>query len=393
MARLRVVPPPDQDELEGTDAQEAQEANEALKPAARAPLVMEAEEDHGDPSLLEDRAAVEEAVKQVEAGGEAEIKAPPRRPKLWLGVYVIALAGLLWALPLLGTGTFSMPEEYTGPLRRIGVALLAAALIRAAAAAVEALVMARVKDAADRYNIIKVLDLVSWFVIALVAATQLFAEWYQALASLGLVSLVVGLALQEPLSSFFAWLYILARKPYRVGDRIAVGDLQGDVIQVGYLDTTLWEFGGKYISGDHPSGRIIKFPNASVLNQPIVNYTWPLFPYRWDEIKFQIAYNADLAYVAETMQRVVEREMGAELKERIAAYRQLLKKTPVNELSVRERPTVIFRVHDNTWLQAIVRYVVDPRRSGPVKSKLIPLLLNALNAEPDRVKFPKGDNR
>jgi hypothetical protein len=54
---------------------------------------------------------------------------------------------------------------------------------------------------------------------------------------------------------------------------------------------------------------------------------------------------------------------------------------------------VIFRVHDNTWLQAIVRYVVDPRRSGPVKSRLIPRLLNALNEQPERVKFPKGDSR
>jgi len=93
------------------------------------------------------------------------------------------------------------------------------------------------------------------------------------------------------------------------------------------------------------------------------------------------------------MQRVVDAEMGAQLKERIGAYRQLLKKTPVNELAVREKPTVIFRVHDNTWLQAIVRYVVDPRQSGRVKSKLIPLLLNELNREPERVKFPKGDAR
>jgi small-conductance mechanosensitive channel len=379
MARLRVVPPP------------GAEDEEELKEGQIGPELIE--EDHGDPSLLEDRDAVEEAVRHIEAGETAEIKAPPRRPRLWLGLYVLALAALLWALPLIGTGYFGLTDELAAPLRRAGIVLVTAVAIRALAAMVEAVVLERVKEAANRYNIIKVLDLVSWAAIVLVGVTQLFAEWYQALASLGVVSLVVGLALQGPLSSFFAWIYILARKPYRVGDRIAVGDLQGDVIQVGYLDTTLWEFGGKYISGDHPSGRIIKFPNASVLNGPIVNYTWPLFPYRWDEIKFQIAYDADLSYVAETMQRVVEHEMGAELKERIAAYRQLLKKTPVNELSVRERPTVIFRVHDNTWLQAIVRYVVDPRRSGPVKSRLMPLLLNALNEHPERVKFPRGDAR
>ena len=377
MSALRAAPPPAED----------QEPELAVVPPVGA------EADAGDPALVEDRDAVEEAAKQVEAGGTAEIKRPRRHPKAWLALYVAVLAALVWVVPLLGTGYFRLPAEAAEPLRRVAIVLLAAAAVRAAAAAVEAWMLAHVTDAANRYNAIKVLDLVSWTAMVVVGVTQLFVNWYQALASLGVVSLVLGLALQGPLSSFFAWIYILARKPYRVGDRIAIGDIQGDVIQVGYLDTTLWEFGGKYISGDHPSGRIIKVPNAAVLNEPVINYTWPLFPYRWDEIKFHIAYDADLDYVAQTMQRVVDEDIGEELKERIASYRQLLKKTPVNELAVRERPTVIFRVHDNTWLQAIVRYVVDPRQSGRVKSRLIPRLLRELNREPGRVKFPKGDSR
>ena len=38
------------------------------------------------------------------------------------------------------------------------------------------------------------------------------------------------------------------RQPFRVGDRIQIAEATGDVIDVGYLDTTLWEFGGKYLS-------------------------------------------------------------------------------------------------------------------------------------------------
>jgi len=68
------------------------------------------------------------------------------------------------------------------------------------------------------------------------------------------------------------------RTPYRVGDRIKIGDATGDVIDVSYLDTTLWEFGGEYLSSDHPSGRLIKFPNSNVLNEAVYNYSWPLFP-------------------------------------------------------------------------------------------------------------------
>lgn len=352
------------------------------------------EGDQGDPALLEDRQSAEDAVRQIETGQRAEIKAPARRPRLWLALYALLFAGLLWAYPLIGSGFFSLPAEYAPVLRRLAVVVLAAVVVRGLVAMLEVTVVPRVGDAADRYNLIKVTELVSWTVIGVVGLSQLFAEWYQAVASLGIVSLVLGLALQEPLSSFFAWIYILIRQPYRVGDRIQIEDMTGDVIQVGYLDTTLWEFGGPYLeTRNHPSGRIIKFPNARVLNVAVINYTWPLFPYLWDDINFQVGYDSDLEYVARTMQRVVEDELGEQMMQRVSEYRKLLARTPVDELTVQERPAVVFRVHDNTWIQAIVRYVVDPRRAGSVKTRLIPALLNELNKEPDRVLFPKSNMR
>lgn len=93
------------------------------------------------------------------------------------------------------------------------------------------------------------------------------------------------MALQNPLTSFFAWMHIVIRKPYEVDDRIAMGNVTGEVIDLGYFDTTLSEFGGKYISGDHPSGRLIRFQNSKVFSEYIYNYSWPFFPYLWNEIK------------------------------------------------------------------------------------------------------------
>lgn len=88
----------------------------------------------------------------------------------------------------------------------------------------------------------------------------------------GFGSIIIGLAVQTPMKSFIAWIYILVRQPFRMGDRIKIGDATGDVIDVGYLDTTLWEFGGQYLSTDHPSGRLIKFPNEKVLDELVYNY-------------------------------------------------------------------------------------------------------------------------
>ena len=60
---------------------------------------------------------------------------------------------------------------------------------------------------------------------------------------------------------------------------------------------------------------------------------------------------------------------------------------------VRQELAPIFRLSGNTWLEAIVRYVVPPREAGRIKTRLIKKLLAALNAAPDKVLFPKGANR
>jgi small-conductance mechanosensitive channel len=251
----------------------------------------------------------------------------------------------------------------------------------------------RVQNAVHQYTLKRISRLVIWLAVAFFVLTIFFQNWYTAVVSFGLISLILGFALQTPITSFIGWIYILVREPYRVGDRIKIGDAAGDVIDVNYLDTTLWEFGGDYLSTEHPSGRIIKFPNSSVLNTPVYNYTWPLFPYIWNEIKFHVAYNADLEFIAATMKEVAEKEVGEAMMTQVEVFRQILEQTPVNQLEVHERPAVMFRVSENLWLEAIVRYLVNPKDAGRVKSRMIRELLTRLNVEPQRVMFPKDNTR
>jgi small-conductance mechanosensitive channel len=155
----------------------------------------------------------------------------------------------------------------------------------------------------------------------------------------------------------------------------------------------LWEIGGRHLSTDHPSGRLIKFPNTNVFSTPVFNYSWPLFPYVWYEIKFHIAYDSDLEFVSSTMQRITEEDLGESMMEKVKVFRSLLARTPVDHLKVHERPNVIFRVSENTWLEAIVRYLVPPKEAGETKTRLTGKLLAALNAAPDKVLFPKSNLR
>jgi small-conductance mechanosensitive channel len=313
--------------------------------------------------------------------------------RLWFVPYVIALAVCAAFYFVVGAKVIPLSDHIVAIAQRIVRGAALTTIVLAIARAVSVYGLARIEDAPTRFTLARIIRLAAGLAIAVIIVSIIFVNWYGAIAAFGVGSIIIGLAVQTPMKSFIAWIYILVRQPFRVGDRIQIGEATGDVIDVGYLDTTLWEFGGKYISGDHPSGRLIKFPNEKVLDELIYNYSWPLFPYIWNEIKFQVAFNADLEFIASTMQKIAEEELGEEMMKRIETFRDLLARTPVDELEVREQPRVIFRVSENTWLEAIVRYLVAPREAGRVKTRLIKKLLAALNAAPDKVMFPAGANR
>jgi small-conductance mechanosensitive channel len=315
------------------------------------------------------------------------------RDKFWFVIYGVLLAACAGGYFLIGAKVIPLPDAAIGIAQRIlrGVALIT--LVLTVGRAISFYAIGRIEDAATRFTLQRIQGLAVALAIAIIVVSIIFVNWYAAVAAFGVGSIIIGLAVQTPMKSFIAWIYILVRQPFRVGDRIKIADATGDVIDVGYLDTTLWEFGGQYLSSDHPSGRLIKFPNEKVLDELVYNYSWPLFPYIWNEIKFQIGYNADLEFIASTMQKITEEELGKEMLERVQTFRELLARTPVDELDVHEHPRVIFRVSENTWLEAIVRYLVAPREAGRVKTRLIKKLLAALNAAPEKVMFPAGAAR
>ena len=351
-------------------------------------------QDKPEVEQLKKQEDVRAALKQTAGAREGTpAPVPELRDKVWFGTYIFVLIGLFALYYLLGSNFIPAETRYVPTLRSLVLGAISVVITLAISNSIRVYWINQIDSKAAKYNLTRVLNLLTFLAIVIIGLSLLSANWYTALVSLGVLSLILGFALQTPISSLIGWVYLLIRQPYRVGDRIEIGDARGDVIDVNYLDTTLWEFGGPYLSTQHPSGRIIRFPNSLVLNKTVYNYSWPLFPYIWNEIKFNIAYDSDLEFVAQTMKEVVEEELGEKMMSLVSVYRELLKQTPVDELQIQERPVVHFRPSDNTWLEAIVRYLVHPKESGRVKTRIITKLLEKLNAEPQRVLFPKSNLR
>ncbi|MBC8046968.1 MAG: mechanosensitive ion channel [Fimbriimonadaceae bacterium] len=313
--------------------------------------------------------------------------------KFWLWSYVIIAVIFIAAYFLLKLDVFNVFGHYKDILQKISLGGFISVVILVIAKYLEIIIIKRSHAPADRYNLIRLIKLLSVLLIIMVTVSFLFKNWYAAAASLGIISLILGFSLQTPISSFIGWLYIVIRAPFHVGDRIQVNDFTGDVIEINYLDTTLWEFAGDYLTNDLPSGRLIHFPNSLVFAAAVFNYSWQKFPYIWNEIPFHIAYESDLEYVSKTIRDVAQKELGAEMAEKIKKYKALLEQTPIDEIEIKEYPYVAFRINTNTWVEVILTYLIEPKQAAAIRTTLIKNIIVELLKQPDKVMFPKSNAR
>jgi small-conductance mechanosensitive channel len=324
---------------------------------------------------------------------EHEGKKEEKRNWAWVSTYVIVLI-------VIGIMEYIITHDFLPINKNVSVwveKLLRAGMFSlmflAAGKLLDALVISRLEHGYIRYNLRRVLNLVTFILTAVCVVSILFVNWYAAFVSLGLISLILGFALQTPITSFIGWIYLLIKRPYVIGDRVQIDTFNGDVVDIGYLDTTLWEFGGDYLSTDHPSGRLIKVPNSMVLSVPVFNYTWSYFPYIWNEVRVYISFMSDLKQVKQIMEETAARIIGDSMAERVDTFKDLLADSPIDTLTVNEKPSVIFLTDENTWLVAVVRYLVEPRRAGHFKSIMTQEIVSALNNENVVAVLPKGDSR
>ena len=327
-----------------------------------------------------------------------ELKAEPVHPhstthKIWLGSYFFLALACVALYFLLQWDVFHVLGKYQLWLKKSSLAAAVAFIILLVAKYLEGIVARRSHSKAARYNLVRLIRLISALVVVFVFVSFLFQHWYAAAVSLGLFSLILGFALQTPISSFIGWLYIILRNPYRVGDRIQVNDFKGDVVEIGYLDTTLWEFGGDYMTSDLPTGRLVLFPNSLLFSYPVFNYSWRKFPYIWNEIPFHIAYESDFDYVSATMKTVAKAALGEAIAEHVEELREMIKETAIDEMEIKEYPFVTFRTNANTWVEATLIYLVHPRQASVMRSNIMRQAIAELLKQPDKVMFPNGNGR
>jgi small-conductance mechanosensitive channel len=220
-----------------------------------------------------------------------------------------------------------------------------------------------------------------WAAAIGVAMSVLAGDIRALLGSLGLVGLALSWALQTPIESFTGWLMNSFQGYYRVGDRVAVGEVFGDVYRIDFLTTTVWEIGSPerpgFVQAEQPTGRLITFPNSEVLAGSIVNLTRD-FPYVWDEISIAVANESDISYAGQIFRGIAHEVLADQMKEPAIEYERILSRQNLPTAAVTPRPEVFFSMTDS-WTNVTVRYLVQARTRRLWKSLLVERYLAALN--------------
>jgi len=108
----------------------------------------------------------------------------------------------------------------------------------------------------------------------------------------GLLSAAFGWALQRPITGMAAWLMIVIKRPFEIGDRVIIGNIKGDVVDITLTHIHIKEIGGT-IASEETSGRVILIPNAKLFEENIINYTYQ-GELILDQVKFTVTYESNL---------------------------------------------------------------------------------------------------
>jgi small-conductance mechanosensitive channel len=316
----------------------------------------------------------------------------PHHRRGWLALFCAVVVGFLAAPAGVAlTAAFALDPAFVAAVVRALRALAAGLAVFGAYSLAAATATGAGMSRRRRETVSGALRLVFGLLGAVAVLGTATEQWVGALVSLGVVGIAVSLALQQPLLNLLGWVYIAAKGPYGVGDRVAIEGSKGDVLEIDFLTTTLREVNGELVTSHQPSGRLITVPNSAVLSAHVVNYSDAQFPYVWNEVAIQLAYETDLDFAADLAREAVDDYVGDEMARAVRQFRALLTETDVDR-EVAERPTVNVRQAES-WVELRVRYVTEPTGGQRVKNELYRRILDAFGDHPDRVAFPVGRNR
>jgi small-conductance mechanosensitive channel len=265
---------------------------------------------------------------------------------------------------------------------KLAVILIGIIIIWVVIKLMQRFLITRIKDIDYRYKSKKISGFIGFFFTVILVAIVFSDKLGGFTIALGVAGAGIAFALQEVIASFAGWTGIIFGGFYKIGDRVQLGGIKGDVMDIGVLRTTIMET-GQWVDGDLYNGRIVMVANSFVFKEPVFNYSGD-FPFLWDEIKIPIQYGSNYDLAKEILERV-----GIEVA---GDLNHFSKKDWINlqhkyRLEDAQTEPMVSLIANDNWVEFTLRYVVGYRKRRFTKSALFTQILKEIEATNGEVKF------
>lgn len=204
---------------------------------------------------------------------------------------------------------------------------------------------------------------VSLFLLIILSASLAYIRSWTSLGIFaGLITAGLSFALQRPIAGVAAWLMIIIQRPFRVGDRIIIGNVRGDVYDITLTHIYLDEVGENTAKGD-VTGRNIMVPNYLFFEQNVINYTL-VHEFVLTSLDVGVTFESDLDKAREIIEKVAKKHLG-KLSERH-------KEEPYTRISMSDSSMIIG-----------LRFYAPAKKMNEIKSEITKEIYDLIKAEKD----------
>lgn len=182
--------------------------------------------------------------------------------------------------------------------------------------------------------------------------------WFEGVNSfmtfVGLFSAALAIVMKDVIMNLAGWIYIVIKSPFKVGDRIEIDGISGDVVDIQLFSFVIMEI-RNWIYGDKYTGRTVSIPNVMVFNESLSNFNSQT-PYIWNELKISVPFKSDWEKAKNVLQEIVLKNSKDVIPDAEAKIRRASRMFSL--LDSNFTPKVYTRIeNEKGYITFIIRYI------------------------------------
>jgi small-conductance mechanosensitive channel len=230
-----------------------------------------------------------------------------------------------------------------------------------------------VRDSRRRWQLHWVRKFIVWATIASIVTLSLVSQVGSMATFAGLITAGLAVSLQNVIQSIVGYFFLIGKYGIRAGDRVMIGGVFGEVIDVGLVRMHLMEMGGA--GADTPTGRVVAFSNSIVFQAtPGLFKQIPGTSFAWHEITLTLPAGTNYSTAREGLMKAVETGL-ADYKEEIAKQHAALEDAFQASPGLDLQPSVQLQF-TSSGLEALVRYPVALRHVMEIDERVTRAILS-----------------